>query len=147
MSPSPKPADSSRDGCRKGILIAHGFTIEDMVALVRADLAIATADRVMAGGARSRSGGCGSRKQGGGGSNAFTEIAVGYPMPENENRGPHLRTKYVFIDTQAFRRARFDWDGRIPVKARPIRQARPSSSIDDGRNHKRSEVSAPRNAR
>lgn len=33
-------------------------------------------------------------------------------MPENENRDPHLRTKFVFIDTQAFRRARFDWNGR-----------------------------------
>jgi hypothetical protein len=33
-------------------------------------------------------------------------------MAENENRGPHLRTKFVFIDTQAFRRARFDWNGR-----------------------------------
>jgi len=32
-------------------------------------------------------------------------------MPENENRGPHLRTKHVFIDTQAFRKARFDWNG------------------------------------
>ena len=33
-------------------------------------------------------------------------------MPENENRGSHLRTKYVFVDTQAFRKARFDWNGR-----------------------------------
>jgi PIN domain len=33
-------------------------------------------------------------------------------MPENENRGLHLRTKLVFIDTQVFRRARFDWNGR-----------------------------------
>ena len=32
-------------------------------------------------------------------------------MPESENRGPQLRTKYVFIDTQAFRKARFDWNG------------------------------------
>jgi|ERR1700730_873037 len=31
-------------------------------------------------------------------------------MPENG--GPHLRTQFVFIDTQAFRRARFDWSGR-----------------------------------
>lgn len=30
-------------------------------------------------------------------------------MPDD---GSHLRTKYVFIDTQAFRRARFDWHGR-----------------------------------
>src|SRR5262245_23275577 len=33
-----------------GILIPHSFTIEDMVALVRAGLATATAYRVMAGG-------------------------------------------------------------------------------------------------
>jgi PIN domain-containing protein len=33
-------------------------------------------------------------------------------MSENQNRGSHLRTKYVFIDTQALRRARFDWSGR-----------------------------------
>lgn len=33
-------------------------------------------------------------------------------MAKNENRGPHRRTKFVFIDTQAFRRARFDWNGR-----------------------------------
>jgi hypothetical protein len=33
-------------------------------------------------------------------------------MPNNGNVGPHLRTKHVFIDTQAFRKARFDWDGR-----------------------------------
>src|SRR4051812_41894041 len=33
-------------------------------------------------------------------------------MPENDNRGPHLRTRFVFVDTEAFRRARFDWNGR-----------------------------------
>ena len=33
-------------------------------------------------------------------------------MPENVRPGQHLRTKYVFIDTQALRKARFDWDGR-----------------------------------
>lgn len=32
-------------------------------------------------------------------------------MPENNNGSTHLRTKYVFIDTQAFRKARCDWDG------------------------------------
>jgi hypothetical protein len=37
-------------------------------------------------------------------------------MAESESHGPHLRTKYVFIDTQAFRRARFDWDGRALSK-------------------------------
>jgi PIN domain len=31
-------------------------------------------------------------------------------MPEND--GPHLRTQFVFIDTQAFRRARVNWSGR-----------------------------------
>jgi hypothetical protein len=30
----------------------------------------------------------------------------------SENRGPYLRTKYVFIDTQTFRKARADWSGR-----------------------------------
>jgi hypothetical protein len=33
-------------------------------------------------------------------------------MPEKENGGRHLRTQFVFIDTQAFRKARFDWSGR-----------------------------------
>jgi hypothetical protein len=37
-------------------------------------------------------------------------------MPENENGAPHLLTKFVFIDTQAFRRARADWDGRTLPK-------------------------------
>jgi hypothetical protein len=37
-------------------------------------------------------------------------------MPENENPGPHLRTKYVFIDTQGFRKARCDWNGRLLSK-------------------------------
>ena len=37
-------------------------------------------------------------------------------MPENENRGPHLRTKHVFIDTQAFRKARLDWHGKTLSK-------------------------------
>jgi hypothetical protein len=34
-------------------------------------------------------------------------------MPEEENGGRHLRTPFVFIDTQAFRKARFDWSGRL----------------------------------
>jgi len=38
---------------------------------------------------------------------------TGAQMPENENRGQHLRTQFVFIDTQAFRKARFDWSGRL----------------------------------
>jgi hypothetical protein len=33
-------------------------------------------------------------------------------MTENENRRPHLRTKCIFVDTQALRKARFDWNGR-----------------------------------
>jgi hypothetical protein len=33
-------------------------------------------------------------------------------MPEKENGGRHLRTQFVFIDTQAFRKTRFDWSGR-----------------------------------
>lgn len=37
-------------------------------------------------------------------------------MPEAEARGPHLRTKFVFIDTQAFRKARLDWNGRSLAK-------------------------------
>src|SRR5262249_61842382 len=34
-------------------------------------------------------------------------------MQEKENGGRHLRTPFVFIDTQAFRKARFDWSGRL----------------------------------
>src|SRR5262249_27004962 len=34
-------------------------------------------------------------------------------VTENENQRPqHLRTRYVFVDTQAMRKARFDWNGR-----------------------------------
>jgi hypothetical protein len=40
---------SCRDGCTEAIMIAHGFTIDDMAALVRAGLATATAERVVAG--------------------------------------------------------------------------------------------------
>jgi hypothetical protein len=40
---------ASPDGCTEAILRAHGFTIEQMVALVRAGLATATADRVIMG--------------------------------------------------------------------------------------------------
>jgi hypothetical protein len=39
----------SRDGCSEAIMLAHGFTIEQMVELVRAGLATATAERVVAG--------------------------------------------------------------------------------------------------
>jgi hypothetical protein len=41
---------SCRDGCTEAILIAHGFTIPQMVELVRAGLATAMAERVVAGG-------------------------------------------------------------------------------------------------
>jgi len=34
------------DGCTDAIMIAHGFTIEQMVELVRAGLASATAERI-----------------------------------------------------------------------------------------------------
>jgi hypothetical protein len=39
-----------RDGCTEAIMFAHGFTIPQMVELVRAGLATATAERVVAGG-------------------------------------------------------------------------------------------------
>jgi hypothetical protein len=40
---------ASSDGCTEAIMIAHGFTVEQMVELVRAGLASATAERVVAG--------------------------------------------------------------------------------------------------
>jgi hypothetical protein len=40
---------ASRDGCTEALLLAHGFTIPQMVELVRARLATATAGRVVAG--------------------------------------------------------------------------------------------------
>jgi hypothetical protein len=40
---------SSRDGCTEAIMPAHGFTIEQMVELVRAGVATAKAERVVAG--------------------------------------------------------------------------------------------------
>jgi hypothetical protein len=36
-------------GCPEGLMLAHGFSIEQMVELVRAGLATATAERVVAG--------------------------------------------------------------------------------------------------
>jgi hypothetical protein len=36
-------------GCPEGLMIAHGFTIADMVELIRSGLATATAQRVVAG--------------------------------------------------------------------------------------------------
>ena len=40
----------NRDGCTEALMIAHGFSIELMVEVVRARLAIAAAERVVAGG-------------------------------------------------------------------------------------------------
>jgi hypothetical protein len=40
---------ASRDGCTEAIMLAHGFTIEQMVELIRAGLATAKAERVVAG--------------------------------------------------------------------------------------------------
>ena len=42
-------ADCPQEGCTEAIMLAHGFTIADMVELVRAGLASATAERVVAG--------------------------------------------------------------------------------------------------
>ena len=39
----------SRDGCTEAIMLAHGFTIDQMVELVRAGLASAHAERMVAG--------------------------------------------------------------------------------------------------
>jgi hypothetical protein len=41
---------SCRDGCTEAIMLAHGFTIEQMVELARAGLATVQAERVVAGG-------------------------------------------------------------------------------------------------
>jgi len=46
---------ASSDGCTEAIMRAHGFTIAQMVELVRAGLATTTAERVVAGSRRSRS--------------------------------------------------------------------------------------------
>jgi hypothetical protein len=40
---------SCRDGCTEAIMLAHGFTIPQMVEFVRAGLASAKAERVVAG--------------------------------------------------------------------------------------------------
>ena len=40
---------SCPEGCTEAIMLAHGFTIEQMVDLVRAGLASATAKRIIAG--------------------------------------------------------------------------------------------------
>jgi hypothetical protein len=43
---------SSRDGCTEAMMLAHGFTIEQMVELLNAGLATANAERMVAGGKR-----------------------------------------------------------------------------------------------
>jgi hypothetical protein len=43
---------ASRDGCTEAIMLAHGFTIPQMVELVRAGLVRARTERVHAGGLR-----------------------------------------------------------------------------------------------
>jgi hypothetical protein len=43
-------ADCPQEGCTQALLVAHGFTVEQMVELVRAGLATATPQRVRAGG-------------------------------------------------------------------------------------------------
>lgn len=40
---------SCRDGCTEAVMLAHGFTVEQMVDLVRAGLVTATAERVVMG--------------------------------------------------------------------------------------------------
>jgi hypothetical protein len=45
-----KRSPNSRDGCTNAIVLAHGFTVPQMVELMRAGLATATAERVVAGG-------------------------------------------------------------------------------------------------
>jgi hypothetical protein len=39
---------SCRDGCTEALMLAHGFTVPQMVELVRAGLATATAERIRA---------------------------------------------------------------------------------------------------
>jgi hypothetical protein len=41
---------ASRDGCTEALLLAHGFTIPQLVELVRGGLATATPERMVAGG-------------------------------------------------------------------------------------------------
>ena len=42
-------ASSPQEGCTEAIMIAHGFTVEQLVELVRSGLASATPERVVAG--------------------------------------------------------------------------------------------------
>jgi hypothetical protein len=43
-------ADCPQEGCTEAVMLAHGFTIEQMVELVRAGLATASVQRIRAGG-------------------------------------------------------------------------------------------------
>jgi hypothetical protein len=49
---------ATRDGCTEAMLLAHGFSVPQMVEIINAGLATATAERVVAG---SKSRRCGSR--------------------------------------------------------------------------------------
>jgi hypothetical protein len=40
---------ASRDGCSEALMLAHGFSIPQMVEIINAGLATATAERVVAG--------------------------------------------------------------------------------------------------
>jgi hypothetical protein len=40
---------ASRDGCTEALMLAHGFTIEQMVELIDGGLAMATTERIVAG--------------------------------------------------------------------------------------------------
>jgi hypothetical protein len=42
-------ANCGREGCTEALMLAHGFTSEQMVELIRAGLATATTERVAAG--------------------------------------------------------------------------------------------------
>jgi hypothetical protein len=41
---------SCRDGCTEAMMLAHGFTVPQLVEIINAGLATATAERVVAGG-------------------------------------------------------------------------------------------------
>ena len=67
LTPASGMTTTSRNGCTEALMLAHGFTTEQLVELVRAKLATATPERVAAGGAQaSRSLGRGLRMKGGG---------------------------------------------------------------------------------
>jgi hypothetical protein len=42
-------ANCGREGCTEALMLAHGFTVEQMVALIQAGLATVTTERVVAG--------------------------------------------------------------------------------------------------